>query len=152
MTQIIKRLFDMTAASLILIVCAPVMAFVALAIRLMIGGPVLFRQIRPGYRANPFTLYKFRTMREAYDDDGALRPDVERLTPLGRFLRKTSLDELPQLWNVLRGELSLVGPRPLLTRYLPYFTERERLRQTVRPGITGWAQVRGATPHPGTSG
>ncbi len=143
MTQIIKRLFDMTAASLILIVCAPVMAFVALAIRLMIGGPVLFRQIRPGYRANPFTLYKFRTMREAYDDDGALRPDVERLTPLGRFLRKTSLDELPQLWNVLRGELSLVGPRPLLTRYLPYFTERERLRQTVRPGITGWAQVRG---------
>lgn len=107
------------------------------------GRPVLFRQTRPGYRAKPFFLYKFRTMREAYGPDGTPRPDAERLTRLGRFLRRKSLDELPQLWNVCRGDMSLVGPRPLLTRYLPYFTDRERLRQTVRPGITGWAQIRG---------
>ena len=143
MDRTIKRLIDLTVASLVLALLAPVMALVALAIRLTMGRPVMFRQVRPGYRAKPFVLSKFRTMREAYGPDGTPRPDAERLTHLGRFLRKTSLDELPQLWNVLRGDLSLVGPRPLLTRYLPYFTERERLRQTVRPGITGWAQIRG---------
>jgi len=143
MTRGIKRLIDLTVASLVLILFAPVMALVALAIRLMMGRPVLFRQVRPGYRTKPFTLYKFRTMREADNNDGALMLDAERLTPVGRFQRKTSLDELPQLWNVLRGDMSLVGPRPLLMQYLPYYTDRERMRHLVRPGITGLAQVSG---------
>ena len=137
MTQGIKRLFDLTAALLVLILIAPVMALVALAIRLMIGPPVLFCQVRPGYKAKPFILYKFRTMREAYGPDGTILPDAERLTRVGRFLRRASLDELPQLWNVLRGDMSLVGPRPLLMQYLPYYTDREKMRHLVRPGITG---------------
>jgi lipopolysaccharide/colanic/teichoic acid biosynthesis glycosyltransferase len=128
---------------MVLLVSAPVMSAVAVMIRLTMGNPVLFRQVRPGCRERPFCLLKFRTMEDVSGPDGQPRPDFERLTPLGRFLRRTSLDELPQLWNVLKGEMSLVGPRPLLMRYLPYFTERERLRQTVKPGITGWAQIRG---------
>jgi lipopolysaccharide/colanic/teichoic acid biosynthesis glycosyltransferase len=139
----IKRLIDVAAASAGLVVLAPLLAIMAMSIRLMMGRPVLFRQVRPGYRARPFVLYKFRTMREAYGPDGTPLPDADRLTRLGRFLRKTSLDELPQLWNVLRGDLSLVGPRPLLMQYLPLYTVEQARRHNVRPGITGWAQVNG---------
>jgi lipopolysaccharide/colanic/teichoic acid biosynthesis glycosyltransferase len=143
MTQGIKRLFDLAAASLALIFFAPLMTLVALAIRMMMGSPVFFRQVRPGYRMKPFVLYKFRTMCEACNADGTPRPDAERLTRLGGLLRRASLDELPQLWNVLRGDLSLVGPRPLLMQYLPLYTPEQARRHAVRPGITGWAQVNG---------
>lgn len=139
----IKRGIDILVAATGLIVFSIPMLLVAVAIGLVMGRPVLFRQVRPGKNAEPFSLYKFRTMREVCDVQGRPLPDGQRLTGLGRWLRKTSLDELPQLWNVLKGEMSLVGPRPLLTRYLPYYRQRERLRFTVRPGITGWAQVHG---------
>lgn len=138
-----KRVLDIFLASLALVMFLPVMGFTALLIVLTMGTPVLFRQERLGYRERLFTLVKFRTMREAVAKDGQPLPDSERLTAVGAFLRRTSLDELPQLWNVIRGDMSLVGPRPLFPRYLPYYTERERLRHTVRPGITGLAQVRG---------
>ncbi len=121
----------------------PVMLGVALAVRLKLGRGVLFRQVRPGLGGRPFTMYKFRTMREAAGPDGTPLPDCERLTPLGRFLRSTSLDELPELYNVLRGDMSLVGPRPLLMQYLERYTPQQARRMEVRPGITGWAQVRG---------
>jgi len=139
----LKRTFDLVVASVALVILLPVMAIVALAIRVTMGSPVLFRQERLGYRERVFTLLKFRTMHNSMAKDGRLLPDSQRLTPFGVFLRKTSLDELPQLWNVIRGDMSLVGPRPLFPRYLPYYTERERLRHTVRPGITGLAQVEG---------
>jgi sugar transferase EpsL len=138
-----KRLLDLALTIPALILLAPVMGVVALAVRLTMGRPVLFRQARPGLHAVPFTMLKFRTMTDARDAGGNLLPDAKRLTRLGRFLRRTSLDELPELWNVLRGDMSLVGPRPLLIEYLPYYTEEERSRHTVRPGITGLAQVRG---------
>lgn len=138
-----KRLLDLLVAGLALVLLAPLLAVLALAIRLSMGRPVFFRQERPGFLGRPFRIVKFRTMREARDARGNLLPDGQRLTRLGAFLRRTSLDELPELWNVLRGDMSVVGPRPLLMRYLPYFRPRERLRFEVRPGITGLAQVSG---------
>ena len=143
MSAAVKRLVDVLASAGGLLVLSPVLLAVAVAVRWSMGSPVLFRQVRPGRHAVPFAMYKFRTMRDAHDENGNPLPDGERLTSVGRFLRKTSLDELPELINVLRGDMSLVGPRPLLMRYLPYYTPREQRRHDVRPGITGWAQVNG---------
>jgi lipopolysaccharide/colanic/teichoic acid biosynthesis glycosyltransferase len=138
-----KRLFDLLVTALLLILLSPLMLIVGLCSLLFAGKPALFRQVRPGYLERPFTIYKFRTMRETANSHGSPSPDGERLHPFGSFLRRTSLDELPELWNVLCGDMSLVGPRPLLMKYLPFYTDEERLRSTVRPGITGWAQVNG---------
>jgi lipopolysaccharide/colanic/teichoic acid biosynthesis glycosyltransferase len=121
----------------------PIALAVAFFVRLHLGSPVIFTQVRPGKDAEPFKMYKFRTMRDALDVEGNPLPDDERLTRFGRFLRSTSLDELPELWNVLRGEMSIVGPRPLLMEYLPLYTREQSRRHEVRPGITGWAQVNG---------
>jgi lipopolysaccharide/colanic/teichoic acid biosynthesis glycosyltransferase len=143
MTRKIKRLLDFFVALVALVVLAPVLVVVAAVIRLTMGSPVLFCHRRPGLNGEPFVLYKFRTMRVAYDREGQLLPDEKRLTWVGRLLRKTSLDELPQLWNVLVGQMSLVGPRPLLMQYLARYTPEQRRRHEVRPGITGWAQVHG---------
>jgi sugar transferase EpsL len=139
----VKRLFDIVASLTALILLSPVLLFVALLVRRKLGSPVLFRQVRPGLHGKPFEMIKFRTMRDAYDENGNPLPDSERITPFGRFLRSTSLDELPELWNVLKGDMSVVGPRPLLMEYMDYYTEEEMLRHTVRPGITGLAQVTG---------
>jgi lipopolysaccharide/colanic/teichoic acid biosynthesis glycosyltransferase len=139
----VKRSFDLLAAVVGLVLLAPVMAAIGLAVRLRLGSPVLFRQIRPGLGGRPFTLVKFRTMRDAADGHGRPLPDSDRLTRFGRLLRSTSLDELPELWNVIRGDMSIVGPRPLLTEYLPLYSEQHARRHDVRPGITGWAQVNG---------
>lgn len=138
-----KRAFDVAAASVALVVLAPLLGVTALAIRLVLGRPVIFAQRRPGRHGRPFVLYKFRTMSGACSADGRLRPDRERLTRLGRLLRRTSLDELPELVNVIRGDMSLVGPRPLLMEYLPRYTREQARRHEVRPGITGWAQLNG---------
>lgn len=137
----IKRAADLSAAAFGLLLAWPVMLLTAAAVRLNIGKPVLFRQRRPGLNEKSFVCLKFRTMTDERDAIGNLLPDNRRLTRLGSFLRRTSLDELPQLWNVLRGELSFVGPRPLLEQYLPYYTENEQRRHLVRPGLTGWAQI-----------
>jgi lipopolysaccharide/colanic/teichoic acid biosynthesis glycosyltransferase len=138
-----KRLLDVLVAAGGLLILSPLMALGAVGVMLAMGRPVLFADRRPGRHEKLFTLYKFRTMRSELGANGELLPDKERLTGFGRWLRRTSLDELPQLWNVLTGDVSLVGPRPLRVEYLPYFTSTERLRHTVRPGITGWAQVHG---------
>ncbi len=138
-----KRLLDLALTIPALVVLSPILLLVALLVRLKLGTPVLFRQQRPGLHGKPFTLLKFRTMTDARDAHGKLLPDGERLTPFGHFLRSTSLDELPEMINVLRGEMSLVGPRPLLMCYLPRYTPEQMRRHDVLPGITGWAQVSG---------
>lgn len=138
-----KRVFDVVVASIAIVVLSPVIATTAILVRVLIGSPVIFRHARPGLLGKPFTMLKFRTMTNATDADGVLMPDGDRLTAFGRFLRKSSLDELPELFNVVRGEMSLVGPRPLLMEYLPLYSAEQNRRHLVRPGITGWAQING---------
>lgn len=133
----------MILSGMALLILSPVLLVVALLVRVKLGSPVIFHQERPGYGEKIFTLCKFRTMTDERDENGELLPDAVRLTAFGSFLRRTSLDELPELWNIFKGDMSLIGPRPLLVGYLPYYTERERLRHTVRPGLTGLAQVSG---------
>lgn len=141
--RLVKRLVDVVVGAVAVTLLSPLMVVVAVLVRLRLGAPVLFRQVRPGLHGEPFELVKFRTMTDARDADGNQLPDEERLTPVGRWLRSTSLDELPELVNVLRGDMSLVGPRPLLTEYLDLYTPEQARRHEVRPGITGWAQVNG---------
>ncbi|WP_150299117.1 sugar transferase [Pseudomonas profundi] len=139
----IKRLFDLFASCFGLLVLSPVIAIVAWKVRKNLGSPVLFKQVRPGKGGKPFKMVKFRTMKDAIDSAGNPLPDSERLTPFGQFLRSSSLDELPELWNVLKGEMSLVGPRPLLMEYLPLYSAEQYRRHEARPGVTGWAQING---------
>ena len=138
-----KRLFDILLAALALVVLGLPMLVLAGMVRSKLGSPVLFQQVRPGRYGRPFKMVKFRTMRDAIDADGNPLPDSERMTPFGSLLRSSSLDELPELWNVLKGEMSLVGPRPLLMEYLPLYTVAQARRHEVRPGVTGWAQING---------
>ncbi len=138
-----KRIFDFSVATLMLLASMPLMLLGALIVRLTMGRPVLFRQERPGYKGRPFMLYKFRTMRDACDAQGSPLPDSERMTRWGQWFRRLSIDELPQLLNVLKGDMSLVGPRPLLMAYLPLYSDEQARRHDVLPGITGWAQVNG---------
>lgn len=139
----LKRFFDSVAAGVALLLLSPLFVLVAMLVRVNLGSPVLFRQLRPGLNGKPFRMVKFRTMRDAVDAHGHVLPDDQRLTSFGRFLRSASLDELPGLWNVLTGDMSLVGPRPLLMEYLPLYSPEQARRHEVRPGITGWAQVNG---------
>jgi len=139
----IKRLFDIVASTIGLLILAPVIALVALQVLLKLGYPVFFRQVRPGKGGKPFEMIKFRTMRNSTYENGDLLPDSKRMIPLGIFMRSSSIDELPELWNVLKGDMSLVGPRPLLMEYLPLYSTEQTRRHNVRPGITGWAQVNG---------
>lgn len=142
-SPVAKRAFDLTLSVVAIIVLAPVFIVIAIAIRTILGSPVIFRQARPGLGGRPFVMYKFRSMHDGGDGEGVALSDEDRLGRFGRFLRATSLDELPELWNVLIGDMSLVGPRPLLMSYLPLYSEAQRRRHEVRPGITGWAQVHG---------
>ena len=138
-----KRALDICIASLALLLLLPALAVLAVAVRVALGAPILFRHERAGHRGQPFVLLKFRSMRNAFGPEGAALPDAQRMTRFGVFLRSTSLDELPELWNVLMGDMSLVGPRPLLLEYLPLYTPEQARRLEVRPGLTGWAQVNG---------
>lgn len=139
----IKRLLDIIIASIALILLSPLYFYVARKVKKNLGSPVLFRQVRPGLHGKPFEMIKFRTMKDAVDAQGNPLPDSERLTPFGKMLRSTSLDEMPELWNVIKGDMSIVGPRPLLTEYLPLYNEEQAKRHNVRPGMTGHAQVNG---------
>lgn len=139
----IKRLLDIIIASTALIILSPLYVFVAYKVKKNLGSPVLFRQVRPGLNGKPFEMIKFRTMKDAIDQHGHPLPDSERLTPFGKMLRSTSLDEMPELWNVIKGDMSVVGPRPLLIEYLPLYNEEQAKRHNVRPGMTGYAQVNG---------
>lgn len=139
----IKRLFDITAATIALVALSPVYALTSYKVKKNLGSPVLFKQTRPGLHGEPFEMIKFRTMLDSYDNEGNPLPNEQRYTKFGNFLRSTSLDELPELWNVLKGDMSLVGPRPLLMDYLPLYNEEQACRHNVRPGVTGWAQVNG---------
>ncbi len=139
----LKRPFDIIVTLPALIILSPLFLVIAIIVRIQLGSPIIFRQKRPGYLGQIFTIYKFRTMKKARDKNGQLLPDDQRMTRLGRLLRSTSLDELPELFNVLKGEMSLVGPRPLLTEYLPLYSSQQMRRHDVLPGITGWAQVNG---------
>ena len=143
MQQKIKRVTDFTLAFIALIIFSPILLIVGVGVRIKLGSPIFFRQSRVGLNGEIFEMVKFRTMKDAYDAEGNLLPDEERLTAFGNFLRKSSLDELPELWNVLKGDMSLVGPRPLLVEYLPLYSEEQMKRHNVRPGITGYAQVNG---------
>lgn len=139
----VKRPQDFLCALTAILILSPVLLVVAICVRMKLGSPVFFKQQRPGLHEKIFQLYKFRTMTDARDEKGELLPDEIRLTPFGRWLRSTSLDELPELWNILRGDMAVIGPRPLLVQYLPYYNEKERLRHDVLPGLTGLAQVHG---------
>lgn len=138
-----KRIFDLVAAILGVVVLSPVIVLLSLLVRVFIGTPILFHQLRPGYKGQPFSIYKFRTMTDDRDVAGNLLPDAARLTPFGRFLRSLSLDELPELYNILRGEMSVVGPRPLIMEYLPLYSPEQMRRHECYPGLTGWAQING---------
>ncbi|WP_159123849.1 MULTISPECIES: sugar transferase [Acinetobacter] len=139
----LKRLLDIIIASIALILLSPLYAFVAYKVKKNLGSPILFRQVRPGLNGKPFEMIKFRTMKDALDEQGNPLPDSERLTPFGQMLRSTSLDEMPELWNVIKGDMSIVGPRPLLMEYLPLYSPEQAKRHDVRPGMTGHAQVNG---------
>lgn len=139
----VKRAIDIALSASGLVLLSPLLAAIAVAIRIELGSPILFRQERPGYKGEIFTILKFRTMRDRYARDGRRLSDAERISSLGSRLRRLSLDELPELWNILKGDMSLVGPRPLLVSYLPYYSDEQMRRHDVRPGLTGWSQVRG---------
>ena len=139
----IKRMLGMFFALVGVVLLSPIFFVVAILVRWKLGSPIIFKQHRPGKDEKIFTMYKFRTMIDAYDEEGNLLPDEQRLTKFGKWLRSTSLDELPELFNIIKGDIAIVGPRPLLVRYLPYYTEDERKRHSIRPGLTGYAQVNG---------